>query len=58
MTPEQRFSQFRHRAARASLTRDEVSDLIAITDTLFQERLTLRQSLDRIRHDFKNFRPD
>lgn len=56
MTPEQRFSQLRNQAARASLTRDEVSDLIVITDALFRERLTLRQRLDRIRHDFANLR--
>lgn len=57
VTPEQRFSQLRNRAALGNtLSRDEVSDLIAITATLFQERLNLRQRLDRIRYDFKSLR--
>jgi hypothetical protein len=53
MTPEQRFSQLR---TKPHLDAVEVAELLAMTETLFAERLTLRQHLDRIRYDFANLR--
>lgn len=42
VTPDQRFAQLGNKAGTSSLTRDEVSDLVAITGQLFKDRLTPR----------------
>lgn len=56
MTPEQRFSQLRAKNSREGLTKGEASGLILIAEALFSDRLTLRQRLDGIKHDFANLR--
>jgi hypothetical protein len=53
---EERFDRMRKVAANRPLNQDEVTELFAIVQDLIDERLQVRQHLDRLRYDFKNDR--
>ena len=56
MSPEDRFTSLRLSAACAQLSRDQVSELVGITATLFEERKRITQVLERLPASFGEVR--
>ena len=53
---EERFEGLRRSAACAHLSRDQVSDLVAICAELVEERKRIRRSLERLPESFADVR--
>jgi hypothetical protein len=53
---EERFEQLRRSAACAHLSRDQVSELVAIAATLVEERRRIRFVLERLPEQFSEVR--
>ena len=56
MKPEDRFVSLRRSAACVQLTREQISELIGITATLFEERKRIRRLLDELPDSFGEVR--
>ena len=56
MTPEERFVGLRQSAACVQLSREQISELIAITATLFEERKRMRRLLGELPESFGEVR--
>ncbi len=56
MTPEEHFTNLRLSAACAPLSRDQMTELLAITATLFEERRRIRTVLERLPESFAEVR--
>jgi hypothetical protein len=56
MTPEERFVGLRRSAACVHLSREQVSELIAITANLFEERKRIRRLLAELPSSFGDVR--
>jgi hypothetical protein len=56
MTPEERFVGLRQSAACVQLSREQVSELIAITAMLFEERKRMRRLLAELPESFGEVR--
>ena len=56
MSPEERFIGLRQSAACVQLSREQISELIAITATLFEERRRVRRLLDQLPDSFGEVR--
>ena len=56
MTPEERFVGLRQSAACVQLSREQISELIAITATLFEERKRMRRLLAELPGSFGEVR--
>jgi hypothetical protein len=53
---EERFEQLRRSAACAHLSRDQVSELVAVGATLVEERKRIRRVLERLPEHFTEVR--
>ena len=56
VTPEDRFVGLRQSAACVQLSREQISELIAITATLFEERRRIRRLLTELPDSFGEVR--
>jgi hypothetical protein len=56
VSPEDRFTQLRLSAACASLSREAVTELLAITANLFEERKRIKRVLERLPESFGEVR--
>ena len=56
MTPEERFIGLRQSAACVQLSREQITELIGITATLFEERKRIRRVLEQLPESFGEVR--
>lgn len=56
MTPEDRFVGLRQSAACVQLSREQITELISITATLFEERKRMKRLLDELPDSFAEVR--
>jgi hypothetical protein len=56
VTPEERFTSLRRSAACVQLNREQISELVAITATLFEERKRIRKLLHELPDSFAEVR--
>ena len=56
MDSEADFTSLRRSAACAQLSREQITELIGITATLFDERKRIRQALERLPESFAEVR--
>ena len=56
MTPEEQFEGLRRSAVCAPLSRDQMTELLAMTANLFEERKRMRRVLERLPESFAEVR--